>query len=143
MKRKQTWASSLMKTIEAASSRPFLWGEHDCVNFAANCVLAMTGDDPMADFRGAYDSPDTAIEALKFQGKGTLYHTMVSIFGQPASAGSAMRGDLIYQVFPNGPAIGVVVGTEAYFVGAYTTNEIETPGLQSIALSPKAKIFKV
>lgn len=144
MIRKDTWAKSLMKTIEAAAKRPFVWGEHDCVHFAADCVLAITGEDPLADFRGSYDSKESAIEVLRSKGSGTLYHTLLSIFGAPIATGSASRGDLIYQVFPTGPAVGVVVGAQAYFVGALADNNgVETPGLQGVALSPTAKIFKV
>lgn len=42
--------AALIETIEAHSARPFRWRRgRDCVSFAAACIHAQTGNDPLAD----------------------------------------------------------------------------------------------
>lgn len=48
--------------------RPFTWGSHDCVLFAADCVEACTGVDPAAGMRGTYGTPIGAARVLKRAG---------------------------------------------------------------------------
>jgi hypothetical protein len=52
MKRYEDWPQRLVAAIEAARGRPFSWGAMDCCLFAADVVLAMTGVDYAAGFRG-------------------------------------------------------------------------------------------
>jgi hypothetical protein len=49
----------------ARANAPFAWGSHDCALFAADGVLAITGIDIAADFRGKYTDETTAFEAIK------------------------------------------------------------------------------
>jgi hypothetical protein len=65
MKRLENWPTRLVKTIDAAASKPFVWGEHDCCLFACDCILAVTGVDPAAPFRGKYSSKTGAVKALR------------------------------------------------------------------------------
>lgn len=44
---------------------PFKWGTNDCALFAADGVLAFTGIDLAADFRGKYSDEAGAMEAIK------------------------------------------------------------------------------
>lgn len=48
------WQSRLAAVIEARDAQAFAWGTNDCCIFAADCVLAMTGCDLAAAFRGTY-----------------------------------------------------------------------------------------
>lgn len=43
---------------------PFAWGQHDCCLFAADAVLALTGSDPAAAWRGAYSDAAGAARLL-------------------------------------------------------------------------------
>ena len=43
----------------------FRWGENDCCLFAANSILACTGVDIATDFRGKYDSEESAFALIK------------------------------------------------------------------------------
>lgn len=54
MTRFPDWEQRLDREIRAAASRVFAWGVFDCVLFPADCVLAMTGHDPAAEWRGRY-----------------------------------------------------------------------------------------
>lgn len=62
------WRSRLSRYIESVRADPFVWGESDCACFAAGAVEAMTGADPMADFRGAYSSPSDGRRLLRSLG---------------------------------------------------------------------------
>ena len=51
--------------------KPFVWGENDCCLFAANGVLAITGVDIAADFRGKYTDLPSALRAIHDIAGGT------------------------------------------------------------------------
>lgn len=48
------WRSRLAAEISAANLRPWAWGSHDCMMFAAGVVLAVTGEDLAGTYRGRY-----------------------------------------------------------------------------------------
>lgn len=58
------WHQRLIKLIEERKAQPFEWGSNDCCLWAADAVLAMTGDDPAADLRGAYCNARGANDVL-------------------------------------------------------------------------------
>lgn len=59
------WHQRLAATIEAATLRPFVYGEHDCCTFAADCVLAVTGRDLASPWRGAYATPAAGLKLAR------------------------------------------------------------------------------
>jgi len=62
--RREDWPERLLAFIESRRRTAFAWGEHDCALFACDAVLAMTGIDPAAWFRGRYRDRRTAYAAL-------------------------------------------------------------------------------
>jgi hypothetical protein len=106
-----TWEEALSNYIITKRHEPFEYGVNDCCLFAAGAVEAITGEDPMSEFRGKYDSLKTSLKAIKDIGEGTLEATMDGKFSEVA-IGHAQRGDLAF--FNN--SVGVVVGGFAYFV---------------------------
>lgn len=58
------WHARLIALIEERRAQPFVWGVNDCCLWPADAVLAMTGNDPAADFRGAYCNPRGAHDVL-------------------------------------------------------------------------------
>lgn len=112
MKRLATWEPALVAYLEACEARPFAWGRHDCALFAAGAVLAMTGEDPAARYRGRYRSAAGSLRALRRFGAGSLEAELDTLFARKAPA-LAMRGDL---ALVDG-SVGVVVGGHALFVG--------------------------
>lgn len=110
LKRHSTWEQSLSEYIETKRHEPFDYGVNDCCMFAAGAVEAMTGVDPMVEFRGQYDSLKTTIKVLKEIGAGDLESTLDGKFPEIA-VGYAQRGDL---AFFDG-SVGVVMGTFAWF----------------------------
>lgn len=106
-----TWEEALSNYIATKRHEPFDYGVNDCCLFAAGAVEAITGEDPMSEFRGKYDSLKGSIKALKDIGAGTLEATMDNKFPE-VEIGHAQRGDLAFF----NDSVGVVVGGFAYFV---------------------------
>ena len=117
------WPERLNAYLEKVGRRPFKWGTHDCCTFAAGAVKAMTGRNHMAEFRGTYRSEAEAAEALKAIGKGSLYATIRSKFGNPVKPALAKRGDLMMadQKTVNGqgaPVLLICLGEQSAGPGA-------------------------
>ena len=94
---------------------PFAWGSNDCCLFAADWVLAATGRDIAADYRGRYS---TALPALRFVEVGGGVEAMIErAGGTPVHPSLARRGDVIARDVGNGIGLGVCVGALAAFVG--------------------------
>ena len=105
------WEAALSDYIATKRHEPFEYGLNDCCLFAAGAVEAITGEDPMSEFRGKYDSLKTSIKAIKEIGAGTLEATMDGKFPE-VTISHAQRGDLAF--FDD--SVGVVMGGFAYFV---------------------------
>lgn len=114
--RTENWPEKLLEQVDLARSAPFAWGAHDCCTFAADCVLAMTGVDPMERFRGRYSSAAGAVKAGAKAGHATLADLWSAALPEisPALAG---RGDVVMFLSVEGLAIGVVTGHQAAAAG--------------------------
>jgi hypothetical protein len=145
LKRNENWQQALNKTVEAARERPFSWGKHDCCLFAADCVEAMTGADPMEFIRGQYADEEGARDVLKTLGGKTLYRTLQKIFGQALSPAMAHRGDVVYRRDATFPSIGICLGDISVFVGANQTTGQNTyvDGLVLVKTLSCLKAFRV
>ena len=65
MARLKNWPSRLAALVEAARLEPFAWGRHDCCLWGADSVLACTGLDPAAKWRGTYSDAAGAAALLQ------------------------------------------------------------------------------
>ena len=110
MIRQQDWPEKMAATIEAKRKRPFAWGKNDCALFCADIVLAMTGIDCGAPFRGSYDSEIGAAKALIKAGVGNLDLLMRGMFGDPLPAVLVGRGDIASFDIGNGRTYGICIG---------------------------------
>ncbi|SDC31189.1 hypothetical protein SAMN05444678_102271 [Sphingomonas sp. YR710] len=88
------WETRLGGFLGKCRSVPFAYGKHDCCTFASGAVLAMTGVDAMAEFRGRYRSMAGSVRALRRIGKGTLAATLDAKF-EAVEPAFAHRGDLV------------------------------------------------
>jgi len=104
------WEDALVNYIAIKRHEPFEYGVNDCCLFAAGAVIEITGEDPMPEFRGKYDSLKGSLTVIKEIGAGTLEATLNGKFPEVA-IGHAQRGDL---AFFDG-SVGVVMGGFAYF----------------------------
>jgi hypothetical protein len=92
--RHDNWERALSCYLTECSNTAFAWGEHDCCLFAANTVLAMTGTDFAAPFRGKYSTALGSVRALKRYGSGDLHSTLIDVLGSPVPNLLAKRGDV-------------------------------------------------
>lgn len=125
------WPVRMNKFIASARDNTYEMGTHDCCTFAGGCIEAMTGEDPMEEFRGKYDSVETGNEVLKEIGDGTLYRTLRKKFG-PALPGC--RGQIGDLAFFDGNC-GIIIGRFGLF--------ILDEGLAHIRLSQIQRIFRI
>ncbi|MBB3288152.1 MULTISPECIES: hypothetical protein [unclassified Rhizobium] len=131
------WRARFAAEVDRLKHTPFAWGAHDCgPGLAGNLVLALTGVDCAAQWRGSYS---TAAEALalmkeaKFKNLGDMVAAML-----PEIHPSAARiGDVaaIPVESPFGFALGVVNG-ERIFV-------LREDGLGTVDLLDATRAFRV
>jgi hypothetical protein len=124
------WEPRLAAYLASVRDTPHAYGKHDCALHGANAVLAQTGVDHGAPFRGRYKTELGAARALRRFGAGTLVAEFDAHFATISPA-LAQRGDL---VMAQG-AIGVCIGGEAIFAG--------DNGHQRIARAEWARAWRV
>lgn len=105
------WPERLVAATEAAESKEFN-DVYYCVTFAADCVHAMTGDDPLAEYRGL--SMEDALKKLKGNGYKGFNDYMVKHFGKPVPLSFAQRGDVVIRTEPE-LATGICLGENTAF----------------------------
>lgn len=113
MNRHPDWEQRLSVLLEPLmDSASFIWGENDCALFVANAVLAMTGHDIAAPFRGKYSTAAGSLRALKRYGSGDLKSTFDTLLPLKP-IGFARRGDVVM----SDGAVGLCIGATALFIG--------------------------
>ena len=125
LKRHEDWQTRLHTHITECSRTPFEWGKHDCALFVADAILAHTGVDVAADFRGKYSDEKGAMATIaKVTGGKTVEDAAVYAANKHGlkelpSVLFAQRGDMVIFDGAEGPAVGIVClnGREALFVG--------------------------
>ncbi|MEZ2378918.1 hypothetical protein [Enterobacter sp. RCC_40] len=109
------WHNRLIAVIRAAEKRPFLWGEHDCCLFAADCAEAMTGDNFANGWRGTYDSETGAKKAL-LRGGGSLENVLAKYLDE-VPVKMAQRGDIAVVENSGTRCAGVIYGGAVWVPG--------------------------
>lgn len=109
------WHNRLIAVIRAAEKRPFLWGEHDCCLFAADCAEAMTGDNFADGWRGTYDSETGAKKAL-LRGGGSLEKVLAKYLDE-VPVKMAQRGDIAVVENAGTRCAGVIYGGAVWVPG--------------------------
>lgn len=111
--RLENWdTGALHEFLIERAERPFTWGENDCALFVADAILAMTGVDIAADFRGRYANEEEAFAAVRtITGGSTL---------EDAAAWCAARHELVEWPLPLFAQRGdmVVVENEGRLISA-------------------------
>lgn len=103
------WNVRLAEELAAARSRPFVYGEHDCLQFAARCVRATTGVDHAAPF-GSYTDPAELLQA-----HGGVSGILTSVFGEMLHKSRASEGDIVLTNLSLGESAGICTGMKFAF----------------------------
>jgi hypothetical protein len=83
-----------MRLLDEERRRPFAWGARDCATFAAAAVLAVTGEDPLADLADRYHDEASALRLLREL--GGLEAATTARLGPPLdNVRLARRGDVV------------------------------------------------
>lgn len=118
--RRHDWPQRLEECVDAARWRSFEYGAFDCCLFAADCVLAMTGTDCAAPFRG-YESKIAAYRLIAEH--GSLQGLLTSVLGEPVQPAFARRGDVVIAeiatIEGDAESVGICLGANCVFAGAY------------------------
>lgn len=104
------WPERLADILKASRDREFDDVNY-CVVFAADCVQAMTGEDPMTEYRGL--NMQQAHDKVKADGHQSFYHYLIKHYKKvPLSL--AQRGDIIIRTEPE-TAAGICCGQDTAF----------------------------
>jgi hypothetical protein len=129
------WRDALRELVTARAHTPFSWGSQDCMLFAADCRLAVTGEDLASPFRGRYRDRKSALCLIKKFGGSDLEAACLKLLGEPNPEGqiSAMNGDtvLVEQV-PTGKALGVFADEVAVIAGEFGLVELPRQSIISV-----------
>jgi hypothetical protein len=111
------WEHRLARALQAAQTRPFAWGSHDCATWAFDLARDLTGgEDVAALWRGRYRTGGGAARVMRRLGWDSLEAMGRDLLGPPlCTPRLAQRGDLLLGGTP--PAFGVSAGARALFVG--------------------------
>ncbi|MGA9855752.1 MAG: hypothetical protein WBR29_10795 [Gammaproteobacteria bacterium] len=108
--RNQDWLKQLTTLVQERRQQPHAWGSNDCCLFAADAVLAVTGEDKAAPLRGTYSDQAQAEKIIRDY--GGLEALLTHFLGESLGPICARRGDLVLFTAPNGlDCVGVCMGT--------------------------------
>jgi hypothetical protein len=117
MKRHKDWVKRLDATISKSKGRDFDWKSHNCVSFISECLVAVTGQDPMTgwhDKAGQIKTKKQAFALLKKYGKGKIMEAAET--GAKKNRLSeikptfAKRGDPVVAANENGEEVFGIIG---------------------------------
>lgn len=106
MQRKTNWHLDLEAAILAAATTTYTPKEFSCSLFAADCILAMTGEDVMASFRDI-DAPELVAQ-LCADYEANVRAQAEGYGMEEVAPGLAQRGDLVGWDSPQGFTVGIV-----------------------------------
>jgi hypothetical protein len=117
------WRDELQKVIDAAHGRRFRWGSHDCCQFAAKCVAAVSGYDARLVLP-RYRNREEAEQVLAKV--GGMRELVTIALGAPVHPSRAGAGDIVLVQFVNGVQPALCMGRESYAPGRRNLVPIQT-----------------
>ena len=130
--RAPNWDTRLAAFIEARRNTPFAWGSHDCAMFAGDAVIAITGRDPFAAWRGTYDCEETGSLVQGGAPLSLIVDGALRAFGAaPVPPEMAQRGDVVMLMLGNAETCGVCLG-----------GSVAAPGLDRLRFAKPSGIVK-
>ncbi|SOC22009.1 DUF6950 family protein [Rhodobacter maris] len=115
--RRADWRARLHAEIEAHRREGFAWGRRDCaLGLAAGAVLAMTGEDLAAAWRGRYRSASGAARVLRAAGFDSLGDAVAAVLPE-IHPSQAHVGDIAFLDEGEIGALGIVNGGTLIVLG--------------------------
>lgn len=107
------WPSRLQAYLDSRRNVRFKYGSHDCCLFSCDCILAMTGTDIGAWFRGRYSTRAGAFAAIYERtgksGVGAIAEYTAAEYGMESIPVSmAQRGDMVLVGSGRKASLGIV-----------------------------------
>lgn len=124
------WPEALSATVDAYRSRPHEWGRSDCCQFAAECILAMTGTDLREQFQ-PYADEDEAQSII--EDCGGVAGLVSLVLGDPKHVSRAQVGDVVAYASPEGESVGICLGVNTVSMNAAAGKLVYWPTLRGIA----------
>jgi len=113
MTRLSNWQSLLTAYIGQVGAMPFEEGTNDCALFLAGGVMAMTGQDFAAEYRGSYTTIRGGLRMLRKRGfEDHIALAKHHLAEKPIAFAQAGDGAVIDT--PEGAALGIVQGHLVY-----------------------------
>lgn len=106
LRRLVDWPQRLAVALESRRDTPYSWGTNDCAIFAADMVLASTGHDLAAPFRGRYKTQAGSRRILKALGWADVEAMADALL--PRRHDRPRRGDVVLYDGLAGPFLGIV-----------------------------------
>jgi hypothetical protein len=118
IERKHDWPERLAEFFADRADRAFVWGENDCCLFVCDAVVAMSGLDLAAAFRGQYSSERSAFQIFGGDLEGFISRIADENAIAEIPVAFAQRGDVALFSHPL-PTLGVIDmhGTHVVSVG--------------------------
>lgn len=110
--RHQDWQIRFEAFIAQRRAAPFAWGQNDCALFAADCVRAITGQDPAPPGLRLHKTKKQALRALERH--GGLHSIATRALGQPVPASQAGVGDVVLVKVGKRDALAICNGQSAF-----------------------------
>lgn len=114
--------------LNANQTRLIDYGNWDCCIMAADVVLAVSGVDHMADFRGRYTSLREAVGLIRELGHSSLLEATAARLGDPINPLEAWRGDIVH----HNSNLGVCVGPTATFITEHGQGRVPMSDIQTV-----------
>jgi hypothetical protein len=134
IKRHHNWNVKLAEFITERAHAPFIWGQNDCCWFANDAVLAMSGVDIAAKFRGKYDSKEAAYKIVKDYAKGGVVEFADKLLREhgvkEVELNFATGGDVVLVDGDYGDTLGIV---------ELNGREVLATGLNGLMRLPRAQ----
>lgn len=116
MKRLPDWQTRFSDFGNARARMPFCWGSNDCCTFAAACVEAITGHDPMASVT-PYRSELSAARLIR-DGAG-LQQLATGFLGKSVPPILAAVGDVVLLMNEGREMLGICNGVNVVAPGEF------------------------
>lgn len=131
--KKNDWKINLAQFLIDSASKPFKWGDFDCVLFSADGVLAQTGVDLAAEYRNTYSTKKEAYSLIEKKWNGDLHLTVSQ--NLPIREGTPQVGDVVVLDRPEGFVCGLYTG---YYVAC-----ISLKGRYDVSLDKNSIVYAV